>query len=110
MKLALTALSLAYFSIVGLCRADFSPVEYRDDIILTPISYVPTMIMVVVTLLITVSVALALTWAGKSGQFENLSSSAETIFDEGEPVGQVTDKFPPHKPRKNKRRLKGVIV
>lgn len=77
-----------------------SGVTYADDIALNPISQFPSIVMVLITVCITISVALALTWAGKSGQFEKMSSSAETIFDEGEPVGLVTDHFPERKPRK----------
>jgi cbb3-type cytochrome oxidase maturation protein len=40
------------------------------------------------------SALLAIYWAAKSGQFSNLSEGAATIFDEDEPVGKATDRFP----------------
>lgn len=33
-------------------------------------------------------------WAAKSGQFHNLAQGAQSIFDEDEPVGVPTDRFP----------------
>jgi cbb3-type cytochrome oxidase maturation protein len=39
----------------------------------------------------------AVYWALRSGQFEDLKSAAATIFDDGEPVGLATDKFPSSK-------------
>ena len=39
--------------------------------------------------------ALALHWAHKHGQLSDLDRGAETIFDDDEPMGEVTDKFPP---------------
>ncbi|MGA1205562.1 MAG: hypothetical protein ACO3ZW_07115 [Opitutales bacterium] len=38
--------------------------------------------------------ALALHWAHKHGQLSNLDKGARTIFDEDEPMGEVTDHFP----------------
>lgn len=40
------------------------------------------------------SALFAIYWAAKSGQFSNLSEGAATIFDEDEPVGKGTDRFP----------------
>ncbi|MBX9578687.1 MAG: cbb3-type cytochrome oxidase assembly protein CcoS [Gemmataceae bacterium] len=37
---------------------------------------------------------LALGWAFRSGQFDNLDRGARTIFGPDEPVGQPTDAFP----------------
>ena len=37
---------------------------------------------------------LALRWALRNGEFRNLKKSALLIFDEDEPVGQMTDFFP----------------
>lgn len=37
---------------------------------------------------------LALRWAIKQGEFQNLQKTALSIFDEEEPVGEVTDHFP----------------
>ena len=41
-----------------------------------------------------VAAALALHWAHKNGQFSNLDKGARSIFDDDEPLGQVTDSFP----------------
>ena len=38
--------------------------------------------------------ALALHWAHKHGQLGNLEQGARSIFDEDEPMGEVTDSFP----------------
>lgn len=40
------------------------------------------------------SALLAFFWAVKDGQLENLPEAAASIFDEDEPVGKSTDKFP----------------
>lgn len=37
------------------------------------------------------SAALALIWAVRAGQFENLGRGASSIFDADEPVGRPTD-------------------
>ena len=37
---------------------------------------------------------LALRWALRNGEFRNLKKTALLIFDEDEPVGQMTDFFP----------------
>lgn len=36
-------------------------------------------------------------WSVKSGQLDNLTDAARTIFDDDEPVGTATDKFPSRK-------------
>ncbi len=41
-----------------------------------------------------VSAVWALVWAIRTGQFHGLKAGAESIFDEGEPVGMPTDFFP----------------
>ncbi len=41
------------------------------------------------------SVIYAFAWAKKNRQFENLEAGARSIFNEEEPEGRVTDKFPP---------------
>lgn len=35
-----------------------------------------------------------LAWAIKRGEFTNLREGSRMIFDEGEPIGEVTDHFP----------------
>lgn len=37
---------------------------------------------------------LALSWAVRSGQFDNFQAGAESIFDPDEPIGEPTDFFP----------------
>lgn len=44
--------------------------------------------------------ALALHWAHRQGQLSNLEKGSKTIFDEDEPLGEVTDSFP----KKQKKR------
>ncbi len=45
-------------------------------------------------LLFTGSVLWALRWALVTGQFRNPAKTALQIFDEDEPIGQMTDHFP----------------
>lgn len=40
------------------------------------------------------SALIAFYWAARSGQFRNLKKGSEVIFDEDEPIGQSTDRFP----------------
>jgi len=40
------------------------------------------------------SALLALCWAARDGQFGNLKDAPLTIFDDDEPVGVPTDRFP----------------
>ena len=44
--------------------------------------------------------AMALHWAHKNGQLSNLDKGAQSIFDEDEPMGEVTDSFPSKRRRK----------
>ncbi len=37
---------------------------------------------------------LALAWAIRTGQFDDFRDGAASIFDEEEPVGEMTDSFP----------------
>lgn len=37
---------------------------------------------------------LALRWATRHGAFDDFQKTALSIFDEDEPVGQMTDRFP----------------
>jgi nitrogen fixation-related uncharacterized protein len=37
----------------------------------------------------------ALYWAHRNGQLNNLEKGARCIFDEDEPLGEITDSFPP---------------
>ncbi|MCC5834406.1 MAG: cbb3-type cytochrome oxidase assembly protein [Opitutales bacterium] len=41
--------------------------------------------------------AFALYWAYRNGQLNELEDGAKTIFDDEEPMGQVTDQFPSKK-------------
>ena len=40
-----------------------------------------------------------LAWAIKRGEFNNLRNGARMIFDEDEPIGKVTDRFPQDRAR-----------
>jgi len=40
------------------------------------------------------SAVVALTWAIRSGQMDDFAAGATSIFDEEEPLGEVTDRFP----------------
>jgi cbb3-type cytochrome oxidase maturation protein len=40
------------------------------------------------------SALIAFTWAAKTGQFKDLKKGANVIFDEDEPIGKPTDRFP----------------
>ena len=40
------------------------------------------------------SALLAFFWAVRDGQLRNLPKASQTIFDDDEPVGTPTDKFP----------------
>lgn len=42
---------------------------------------------------------MALRWAIRHGEFRNLPKTALSIFDEEEPVGQLSDHFPAPHPR-----------
>lgn len=56
-----------------------------------------TFIMIVgVALFFGVTAVWALVWAVRSGQFQDFGGAARSIFDEEEPVGEVTDRFPEH--------------
>ena len=35
-----------------------------------------------------------LAWAIRRGEFQDLRAGSRMIFDEGEPIGMVTDRFP----------------
>jgi hypothetical protein len=35
-----------------------------------------------------------LAWAIKRGEFTNLRDGSRMIFDDGEPIGEITDRFP----------------
>jgi cbb3-type cytochrome oxidase maturation protein len=41
-----------------------------------------------------VSALYGIFWAAKSGQFSDLQKGGESIFDQDEPLGVVTDAFP----------------
>lgn len=44
--------------------------------------------------LLGLSAVWALAWAARSGQFDNVSRGARNLFDEEEPIGEMTDTFP----------------
>lgn len=43
--------------------------------------------------------AFALYWAYQNGQLNDLEDGAKTIFDDEEPLGEMTDSFPSKKDR-----------
>ncbi|MFV0415896.1 MAG: cbb3-type cytochrome oxidase assembly protein [Chthoniobacterales bacterium] len=48
------------------------------------------------------SALIAFYWAVKDGQFINLREASNVIFDQDEPVGLTTDRFPDHQKRNRK--------
>jgi cbb3-type cytochrome oxidase maturation protein len=46
------------------------------------------------TLIAGASAVWALAWAVQSGQFRDFRAGAASIFDDAEPIGQPTDRFP----------------
>ncbi|MBU6401570.1 MAG: hypothetical protein KGS61_14730 [Verrucomicrobia bacterium] len=48
--------------------------------------------------LLTGSALLALRWAARTGQLRHFQKTALSIFDDEEPVGQMTDAFPGRRP------------
>lgn len=47
-----------------------------------------------VALLFLASAVYALWWASRNGQLKDFEKGAESIFDDEEPVGRATDRFP----------------
>jgi cbb3-type cytochrome oxidase maturation protein len=41
-----------------------------------------------------ISAVCALFWAFRNGQMDDFSTAAVSIFDDNEPQGQITDRFP----------------
>jgi cbb3-type cytochrome oxidase maturation protein len=63
-------------------------------------------ILLVMSLVVLPGVALlALRWALRHGEFKNVDQAALSIFDEEEPVGELSDRFPipPARPDKTAR-------
>ena len=52
----------------------------------------------ILAILLGLSAVAALVWAVVNGQWNDLQRTANGIFDEDEPVGVVTDAFPPTVP------------
>lgn len=52
---------------------------------------------------LSVSVVFALWWALRGGQMSNFQQGATSIFDDEEPIGQMTDAFPGQTPGKTKK-------
>ena len=50
-----------------------------------------------------VAAAMALHWAHRNGQLTNLEKGAQTIFDDDEPMGEVTDQFPKKRKKRTPR-------
>ncbi|MFW6049615.1 MAG: cbb3-type cytochrome oxidase assembly protein [Myxococcota bacterium] len=51
-------------------------------------------------LLFGITAVWALVWAAGSGQFRDPEEAARSIFDDDEPVGVVTDRFPGEEPKR----------
>jgi cbb3-type cytochrome oxidase maturation protein len=51
-------------------------------------------LLVLGLVLLSGSALAAFCWAARTGQFENLDEAPEVIFDESEPVGTTSDRFP----------------
>ncbi len=45
-------------------------------------------------ILMSLTAIIAFVWAAQTRQFENFERGATSIFDDEEPVGEVTDRFP----------------
>ncbi len=45
-------------------------------------------------LVLGLSAIAALIWAIRTNQFQNFQQGAQSIFDEEEPIGEMTDRFP----------------
>lgn len=59
----------------------------------------PSIVILVVMLTLSFVTLLAFSQAAASGEFENPQKTAESIFDEAEPIGEPTD--PNLKPKKH---------
>ena len=64
------------------------------------------LIMLVAMVAILCSAVAALYWAASHGEFADLEEKSRVIFDEDEPIGEVTDRFP--EPQKNKIKPKNA--
>ncbi|MBE2214984.1 MAG: cbb3-type cytochrome oxidase assembly protein [Opitutaceae bacterium] len=51
-------------------------------------------LLALIGLLMSASAVYAFFWAQKTGEFRDLDQQARSIFDETEPEGVVTDRFP----------------
>lgn len=60
---------------------------------LRPVTNTLIFIWTIVIVLASSSVG-ALIWAIQTGQFKQLHRNADSIFDQDEPIGQITDSFP----------------
>ena len=58
------------------------------------------LVMLVAMVAILLSAVAALYWAASHGEFADLEKKSRVIFDEDEPVGEVTDAFPQPRNRK----------
>ena len=51
-----------------------------------------------IAVVLTGTAVYALFWSSKHGQLRDFERGARSIFDEQEPVGQMTDRFPGKRP------------
>ena len=56
-------------------------------------------IIALVALLAGLSAVWAFLWAVRHGQFQDFQGAATSIFDDDEPIGEMTDSFPAGKAR-----------
>jgi cbb3-type cytochrome oxidase maturation protein len=54
-------------------------------------------LLALVACALTASAVYALYWSSKNGQLRDFERGAVSIFDDKEPVGQMTDRFPPER-------------
>ena len=54
--------------------------------------------------LLFISAVAALIWAIVTGQFQNFQKGAQSIFDEEEPIGHMTDSFPNQNQQENENK------
>ena len=50
--------------------------------------------------LLGITVVVVFAWAIRTGQFSDFQQGATSIFDDDEPLGEMTDWFPGHHPRR----------
>jgi cbb3-type cytochrome oxidase maturation protein len=62
---------------------------------MTPMEWVFYTVAFLLAVALSGSAVYALYWSSRHGQLRDFERGARSIFDEQEPVGRVTDRFPP---------------